>query len=114
MDNIRYLIGIKLLTDKSFFGSGVADLLKLVGETNSLHKACERMNMSYSKGWKIIKIAEKNLDFPLLLSRVGGSFGGGSELTEDGQKFLECFLNFKRELYESGDILFRKHFNNYL
>lgn len=63
MYSIRYSIRIQLLTNASFFGSSVAKLLQLVGETHSLHKVCERMNMSYSKGWKIIKIVENKLGF---------------------------------------------------
>ena len=114
MDKMKYSIRVQLLTEGSFFGVGVADLLLLVDETRSLHKACERMNMSYSKGWRIIKYAEKELGFSLLSSRAGGSNGGGSEVTENGKIFTECYLNFKKELNEYGDTLFRKHFNNYL
>lgn len=114
MDSIRYLIQIKLLKDTAFFGSGVADLMQLVNETNSLRKACERMHMSYSKGWKIIKFAELKLGFPLLESKAGGAYGGGSEITDKGKDFLMCYLQFKNELYISGNILFKKHFKYYL
>jgi molybdate transport system regulatory protein len=117
MDSIRYSVRIKILkegSDISFFGTGVAELLLLVDETHSLHKACEQMQMAYSKGWKIIKIAESKLGFPLLESKAGGAYGGGSEITEVGKDFALSFLNFRKELYESGDILFKKHFNDYL
>lgn len=114
MDKMTYSIRVQLLTEGSFFGAGVADLLLLVDETRSLHKACERMNMSYSKGWRIIKYAEKELCFSLLSSKAGGANGGGSEVTQDGKIFTECYLDFRKELNEYGDTLFRKHFNNYL
>lgn len=114
MDSIRYSIRIQILKDTSFFGLGVAELLMLVDETHSLHKACGRMNMAYSKGWKIIKFAENKLGFSLLESKAGGAYGGGSEITEEGKKIALSFLDFRKELYESGDLLFKKHFNNYL
>ena len=114
MDSIKYLVRVQIITDKCFFGTGIADLLLLVDETHSLHKACEKMNMAYSKGWKIIKFAEKKLGFALLSSKVGGLNGGGSIITQSGREFLKCYLDFKEELKESSDILFRKHFNNYL
>ena len=114
MDKMRYSIRVQLHAGDSFFGAGVADLLMLVDETRSLNKACERMNMSYSKGWRIVKYAEKELGFSLLMSRTGGANGGGSEVTEEGRKFTECYLNFRNELNLCGEALFKKNFNNYL
>lgn len=114
MKSMKYSIRVQLHAEDSFFGTGVADLLMLVNETCSLHKACEKMNMSYSKGWRIVKYAEKQLGFSLLESRTGGANGGGSVVTEEGKRFTECYLNFKNELNWCGDVLFRKNFSNYL
>ncbi len=114
MDNIRYSIRVQILAETSFFGSGVAQLLQLIDETHSLHKACELMHMAYSKGWKIIRFAEMNIGFPLLESKAGGTNGGGSEVTDEGRKFLVCYLNLKAELNKDGDILFKKYFGDYL
>lgn len=114
MGSMRYSIRVQLHTAGSFFGNGVADLLMLVDGTRSLSKACELMNMSYSKGWRIIKYAEKELGFSLLRSRTGGANGGGSEVTEEGRRFTECYLSFRDELKSCGDVLFEKNFSNYL
>lgn len=114
MDIIRYAIRVQILAETSFFGSGVAELMQLVDETHSLHKACEHMHMAYSKGRKIIRFAEMNTGFPLLESKAGGFNGGGSEVTDQGREFLMCYLNLKAELDENGDKLFKKHFCDYL
>lgn len=114
MDRFRHRVRIEILTEVVFFGSGVADLLQFVDETHSLHKACERMEMAYSKGWKIVKFAEQKLEFPLLESRVGGLDGGGSELTSEGRSFLECFVKYRSEIESISDQLFIKHFKAYL
>ena len=114
MDNLRYSIRIQILKDTSFFGTGVAELLQLVDDTHFLNRACEDMNMAYSKGWKIIKFAEQKIGFSLLESKAGGAYGGGSEVTEDGKKLLMCYLNFKKDLNEKGDELFKKYFSDYL
>lgn len=114
MNRFRHHVRIEMLTEVSFFGSEVADLLQFVDETHSLHKACERMEMAYSKGWKIVKFAEQKLEFPLLESRAGGIYGGGSELTSEGRKFLECFLKYRSEIESISDRLFTRHFKAYL
>lgn len=114
MDRLRHAVRIEILTEVSFFGSEVADLLQFVDETHSLHKACERMEMAYSKGWKIVKFAEQKLEFPLLESKAGGIYGGGSELTSEGRNFIECFVKYRSEIERVGDRLFIKHFEAYL
>ena len=40
--------------------------------TESMKDACGEMGMSYSKGWKIINRAEKELGYELLERRHGG------------------------------------------
>ncbi len=69
--------------------------------------------MSYIRGWRIIKYAEQQLDFRLLVGEAGGAFAGGSEITEE-EKLNICYIKFKRELYVNGDLLFEMHFNSYL
>ena len=79
---IRPSIRLTLEKEERFFGPGVADLLELVEEKGSIQGACSEMGMSYSKSWKIIKRAERELGYPLLSSHNGGTAGGKSELTE--------------------------------
>jgi molybdenum-dependent DNA-binding transcriptional regulator ModE len=49
-----------------------------------------------------------------LQGKEEGAFGGGSEITEEGKEFAECYMKFRKELYETGDILFKKHFSSYI
>ncbi len=41
----------------------------------SLKQACEQMQMSYSKGYRIIKAAEAELGFPSCTAKKGGLQG---------------------------------------
>jgi molybdate transport system regulatory protein len=62
-------IGYKIWLEKSgqtVFGMGIYQLLRLVDETGSLHKAAERLNMSYRAAWGKIRIYEKRLGVQLL------------------------------------------------
>ena len=52
---------IKLTDDGGtpFFGPGVAQLFTFIEETGSVRHASERMGLSYSKAWKMIRGTEK-------------------------------------------------------
>lgn len=96
--------------DEVFFGPGIAQFLMLIDHTGSMQAACRQMNMSYSKGWKIMKTAEKQLGFPLLITKTGGSDGGSSLLSPKTRDFLERFSGMEKELKEKSDELFAKYF----
>ena len=103
---IRPSIRLTLEKEERFFGPGVADLLELVEEKGSIQGACSEMGMSYSKSWKIIKRAERELGYPLLSSHNGGTAGGKSELTEKGKWFLQQYREMDEALrrkMEAGD-----------
>ena len=94
-NQLHYSVTIRIFGTEKCFGPGVAELLERVDEMHSLRKATLSMNMAYSKAWKMIKIAEDNLGFPLLTSVTGGKGGGGAELTEDARRFLASFRRFE-------------------
>ena len=56
---LRPSVRFRLAKGDTFFGPGVAEFLILVDQSNSMQTACKEMEMSYSKGWKIIKKAEQ-------------------------------------------------------
>ena len=92
---LRYTITIRIYGEEKCFGPGVAELLEKVDEMKSLRKATMDMGMAYSKAWRVIKVAEENLGFPLLSSVTGGRGGGGAELTPDAKRFLRSFRQFE-------------------
>ena len=108
--HLKYSLRVRLIREKIFFGPGVGELLRLVGETGSLQTAAASMGMSYSKAWKIVRAAEAELGFALMERHVGGSGGGFSRLTEQGQDFLGRYEAFQREVYAAADTLFQKYF----
>ena len=92
------------------YEDGVADLLELVEEKGSIQGACSEMGMSYSKSWKIIKRAERELGYPLLSSHNGGTAGGKSELTEKGKWFLQQYREMEEALRRKMEDVFREYF----
>ena len=79
---------LRLYREEKVFGPGVAELLETVRDTRSLRSAAMRMDMAYSKAWKVIKEAEKGMGFSLLDTATGGKQGGGATLTQKSRKRL--------------------------
>ncbi len=96
--------------EEIFFGPGIAQFLRLVDHTGSMQTACRQMHMSYSKGWKIVRNAQKQLGFPLLHTRSGGADGGFSQLTPKCREFLRNYLTMEAELAAESRRLFAKYF----
>ncbi|HZK01868.1 MAG TPA: LysR family transcriptional regulator [Anaerovoracaceae bacterium] len=88
---IRHYINIRLLRKgdnlKTSFGPGTACLLKGIEETGSINKATKAMGMAYSKAWRVLGAAEKQLGFALIERKVPD----GSVLTEQGRQFLSLY-----------------------
>ena len=80
------------------FGPGVAELLEGVEELHSLRAATKRMDMSYSKAWRIVGNAERALGFPLLDTRAGGRDGGGAALTDQARKLVVAYRAFSKDV----------------
>jgi molybdate transport repressor ModE-like protein len=101
---------IRLMGEKPFFGPGTLHLLNLTHETGSLSQAAQQMGISYSKAWKMVAAAEKQLDSKLIISKQGGRAGGGSEITKDGLEFMKRYEAFLTECSEFIDASFENHF----
>jgi molybdate transport system regulatory protein len=94
------------------FGRGPYELLKRVEETESLHQAATQMGMSYSKAWKLIQMIEKRVGFAFVSKKVGGRFGGGSQVTPEGKAFMKRYERFEREAMKGIEKVYQKHFGS--
>lgn len=108
----RPQIQIRLAREYEFFGPGSALLLRLIRNTGSVRLACEQMNISYSKGWKIINVMEKQLEYAVVDRFQGGINGGNTQLTERGDLLLKRYDAFEAESKEAVQKIFEKHFIN--
>jgi molybdate transport system regulatory protein len=92
------------------FGEGPFQLLGMVVKKGSLLQAAKSLGMSYQKAWVIIRMCEERLGFALLERRIGGIAGGGSQVTEAGQEFLENYGRFRQEAEKTLNATFQKYF----
>jgi molybdate transport repressor ModE-like protein len=103
-------VHLELRRDDVFFDSTTAHFLSLIANAGSMRTACAQMHMSYTKGWKMIKNAEKQLGFPLLFSVSGGMEGGFSELTPKAKELLSRYLLIEKQLREEAVRLYHEYF----
>jgi molybdate transport system regulatory protein len=93
-----------------FCGPGMIKLLRGIKDTGNVRKSCELMGMSYSKGWKLLRLMEECLKSVLVFRQQGGKGGGEAHLTDEGEAFLKNFLAFDDAATKAVDKLFEKHF----
>ena len=65
---VKARVKLMLCTDDRFFGPGVCELLEKIRETGSIQAAAARMELSYTKAWKILNRAEQELGKNLIKS----------------------------------------------
>jgi molybdate transport system regulatory protein len=106
-------VKVSLHQKETFFDDKTAALLQQVSQTGSLTRACYSMGISFSHGWKLIRVAESHLAFPLLDSHSGGAYGGGSSLTEEANELLGAYRRFKQEVVYFSELNFHKYFYRY-
>ena len=107
---VRPVLNVSLAREKVFFDSRAAMLLQLIDETRSVRSACQRMQMSYSSGWNVIRTLESQIGRTLVLRSQGGAGGGKSSLSEDGKKLLEQYGLYSEALRKQADVLFEDYF----
>jgi len=113
-DPLNIQVDVLISRKEPFFSTQIAQLMQDVARSQSLRQACAMNHISYSKGWKWIKIAESQLGFALLNSQQGGKQGGQSNLTPEGIRFLRVYIEFIQNLERRAESLFRDTFQIYL
>ena len=107
---VRPEISVSLIREKPFFDSKIAMLLMLVDETHSVRSAGQRMQLSYSSCWNIIRTLESQLNYTLIERTQGGSGGSMSTLTPHGKLLLERYNAYEQQLREQANRLYETYF----
>ena len=96
-------VQLALAREELFFDQSMARFLQITDHTGSMQTACRQMHMSYTKGWKMLKAAEKQLGYPLLITQSGGAEGGSSQAYTTGKgAFWTGILQMEKELNGDG------------
>ena len=107
---VRPVVSVSLTREKPFFDSKIAMLLMLIDETRSVRAAGQRMQLSYSSCWNIIRTLESQLSFSLIERTQGGAGGSQSRLTDRGRELLERYNAYEKHLKEQANALYDRYF----
>lgn len=80
-------------------GPGKIQLLELIDTHGSISEAARAMNMSYRRAWLLIDELNHLFKRPLVVTRLGGSTGGGAELTSTGRSLLQHYRAMETEAH---------------
>lgn len=98
---------------KTFLGEGRIELLKLIGQTQSLTKSAKMMEMSYKKAWNLLNSMNTNALFPVVISKSGGKDGGGTTLTPHGKQLIENYELMNKRCWKFLDKQMQLLFEEY-
>jgi molybdate transport system regulatory protein len=68
-------------------------LLIAIIDHGSISAAAKSMKMSYKRAWDLVNAMNDSFCEPLVITRIGGSHGGGAELTVLGHHVLSLYKN---------------------
>jgi molybdate transport system regulatory protein len=95
----------------SIFGPGIYTILATVMDQGSISEACRELGISYRKAWSRIKLSEDRLGISLLEKNRGGTSGGGSEITPEGNEILDRYESYLNEVQSHSQKIFNKYFD---
>ena len=84
-------------------GPGKIALLESIVETGSISAAGRRMEMSYRRAWLLADAVNRMFDEPVVVSAVGGSHGGGAQVTEFGRRLVAAYRALELRLAEEAN-----------
>jgi len=78
-----------------------ARLMRGISETGSLTKAARLLGISYRSAWGRVRKLESAYGRRILDTKVGGTSGGGAELTPEGLKLFREFRHIRKYLFNA-------------
>ncbi len=107
-------VKLTLHTGERFFGPGVCELLERIRTTGSIQAAAAEMKMSYTKAWKILNLAEREMGVSLIIRMSGGKNGGSSVLTEAGERAVRDFREMEARVNEDAAELLKEYYRSFM
>lgn len=79
------------LSPDSALGPGKIALLEHIEATGSLSQAARELGMSYRRAWLLLDDVNRMFTGPATTASVGGSGGGGAQLTDLGRAIVKVY-----------------------
>ncbi len=87
-------VGVRIRIDLgpgNALGSGKIGLLEAIERGGSLTRAAQALGMSYRRAWGLLRELNAQLGEPVALATVGGTRGGGAQLTPLGRGVIAAY-----------------------
>jgi molybdate transport system regulatory protein len=114
LEDVKPVLKISLITKigkgEPFCGPGMIKLLLEIEQNGNVRDACEKMDMSYTKGWKLLNRLERWVGFSVVARQQGGRGGGEAHLTGEGAAFLEKHRAFLQECETAVGEIFSRYY----
>lgn len=110
---VRPVVDVSLVREKPFFDGRLAMLFQQIEETGSVRSACQRMQMSYSSCWNVIRTLESQLQRPLIERNQGGAGKRRSHLTVDGKRLLSLYESYSAAVRDDANRLYEEYFRDF-
>lgn len=81
-------------SEGTFLGYGRVVLLERIREFGSITKAAKSMELSYRRAWVLIDSMNRQAPKPFVVTASGGRGGGGTLVTEEGERAIRIFWKF--------------------
>ena len=109
---IRPRVKLQLEKNESFFGPGIVFLLRQIDTLGSVRDACAKTGMSYSKGWSLIRSAEKELGYTVVERSPGGKHGGVASVSEAGKDILRKYELLEKDVVKYAEKRYKDIFES--
>ncbi len=83
--------------ERNLAGHGRIELLQRIAECGSISQAAKSIGMSYKAAWDAVDAMNNLSGTPLVERSTGGKGGGGTHLTERGQRLIASFRLIEEE-----------------
>jgi molybdate transport system regulatory protein len=84
--------------DRCSVGIGKISLLEAIARTGSLSQAARDIGMSYRRAWLLIDSMNADFDTRVISATVGGSGGGGTQLTSFGRELVSAYRSLEARI----------------
>jgi molybdate transport system regulatory protein len=83
-------------------GPGKVALLEAIGATGSISAAARTLGMSYKRAWDLVEELNNGCRHPVVSASPGGRDGGGTRLTETGDRLIHLYREIERTAHEAS------------
>lgn len=95
MQLVRFRID---LNPECSIGPGKIQLLEAIGRSGSIRQAAKDLGMSYRRAWLLVDSINRSFMKPATSSSIGGTGGGGVELTDFGSELIQRYQALNRRI----------------